>query len=291
MDILQLEYFCSAAELENFTVAAKRHMIPQSAMSITIKRLEKELGNQLFDRIGNRIQLNEAGKKFYIHAKNCLTEFQNAKECVESANEPYGEVRLLVLEERRIMAELVAGFRAKYPRIRFSICHNLFEKPAFLYDICVTSSHQADNALVSAPILTEKLVLAVAKSHPLASRKQVKLIELIDEDFIMFPNGHINNHIVTDACQKAGFVPHISILCDDPFCIRKYVSAGLGISFIPSASWEGLLDNNIALIPLEDTTLMRKTRLERSKNSMSSSAVNLFYDYCLTTVKEYEAKR
>ena len=53
MDILQLEYFCSAAEMENFTLAAKRHFIPQSAMSITIKRLEKELETQLFNRIGN----------------------------------------------------------------------------------------------------------------------------------------------------------------------------------------------------------------------------------------------
>ena len=199
MDILQLEYFCSAAELENFTAAAKRHMIPQSAMSITIKRLEKELESPLFDRIGNRIQLNENGKKFYIHAKNCLAEFHNAKECVEAANEPYGMVRLLVLEERRVMAELVAGFRAKYPRIRFSICHNLFEQPSFLYDICVTSSQRTGNDFISTPILTEKMVLAVSTAHPLASRKQVNLEELRNEDFIIFPTGHANNLTVMEA--------------------------------------------------------------------------------------------
>lgn len=291
MDILQLEYFCSAAELENFTAAAKRHLIPQSAMSITIKRLERELENPLFDRIGNRIQLNETGKKFYIHAKNCLAEFQNAKECIEAKDEPYGEVRLLVLEERRIMAELVARFRRQYPRIRFSICHNLFEQPSFLYDICVTSSHQASNDFVSAPILTEKLVLAVSKSHDLACYDQIKLEQLKNEDFIMFPESHINHRIVVEACQKVGFTPHVSIQCDDPFCIRKYVSAGLGISFIPSASWEGLIDDNIVLIPVDGVTLLRETRLERSKNSLSSNAVNLFYNYCVEAVKEYEARR
>ena len=127
MDILQLEYFCSAAEMENFTLAAKRHFIPQSAMSITIKRLEKELETQLFNRIGNRIQLNEAGKRFYTHAKACLAEFNNAKECVQTTDEPCGEIRLLVLEERRTMAELVSQFKEKYPQIRFSVCHHLFE--------------------------------------------------------------------------------------------------------------------------------------------------------------------
>ena len=44
MELLQLQYFCTAAELQNFTAAAKRHFIPQSAMSITMRRLEEELG-------------------------------------------------------------------------------------------------------------------------------------------------------------------------------------------------------------------------------------------------------
>jgi len=131
MDILQLEYFCSAAELENFSSAANRHFIPQSAMSITIKRIENELGKQLFDRIGNRIRLNEYGKQFYIHAKNCITEFRNAKDSVNIQNEPYGEIRLLILEERYVLAKLVSDFQNKYPEIRFNISHNLYQQASF----------------------------------------------------------------------------------------------------------------------------------------------------------------
>ena len=149
MEILQLEYFCSAAELENFTLAANRHFIPQSAMSATIKRLEKELDRQLFDRLGNRIKLNDAGKKFYVHAKGCLDEFRNAKQCVQIEDEPYGEVRLLVLEESGTISEFIAGFCEKYPKVRFSICHNLFEQPSFMYDIRINSSHQIDTDYIS----------------------------------------------------------------------------------------------------------------------------------------------
>lgn len=291
MDILQLEYFCSAAEMENFTLAAKRHFIPQSAMSITIKRLEKELETQLFNRIGNRIQLNETGKRFYTHAKACLAEFYNAKECVQTTDEPCGEIRLLVLEERRTMAELVSQFKEKYPQIRFSVCHNLSEQPSFTYDIRVSSTVQTDDEYISAPILTEKLVLAVSKSHRFAHRQRVSMSELRDEAFIVQPPEYSINRLTMDSCQKNGFIPQISIICDDPFCIRKYIAANMGISFVPPASWEGLISDDIVLIPVDCGNLVRKTVLECSKASLSSAAVKLFFDYCISATSYLEKQR
>lgn len=291
MDILQLEYFCSAAELENFTLAAKRHFIPQSAMSITMKRLEKELGKPLFDRIGNRIQLNETGKSFYVHAKACLTEFRNAKDSVQKISEPYGEVRLLVLEERRTIAELIGRFRAKYPQIRFSICHNLSEQPSFAFDIRVHSAPGENKDFISVPILTEKLALAVSRSHKFAHRQHVNMSELVNEDFVILPPESSVNRMTMEACRKNGFLPRISILCDDPYCIRKYISAGMGISLVPPSSWEGLIDDNISLIPVDDGNLLRTTVLECSKNSLASNAVKMFFDYCVTAAQELEIRR
>lgn len=291
MDILQLEYFCSAAELENFTLAAKRHFIPQSAMSITIKRMEKELGKPLFNRVGNRIQLNETGKRFYAHAKACLAEFGNAKDSVKESDAPCGEVRLLVLEERRIMAELVGQFHSQYPQIRFSVCHNLSEQPSYAYDIRISSSPLNDDSFISIPILTEKLVLAVSKSHRFAHRQRVHMSELSEEEFIMLPPDYSINRLTMDSCRKNGFLPHISILCDDPFCIRKYISADMGISLVPPASWDGLIDDSIALIPVDGGNLIRKTVLECSNSSLSSTSVKLFFDYCIAATNELEKRR
>ena len=279
MEILQLEYFCSAAELENFTLAAKKHYIPQSAMSITIKRLENEVGKELFDRVGNRIQLNDAGKQFYTHAKNCLTELQNAKECVQAFDEPSGEIRLLVQEERHAIADLVVAFRKKYPLIRFYICHNQTEQPLSSFHMIVTSNIVNHDAIV-APIIEEQFMLAVAKSHRFATRDSVHIDELKNEDFVMFPQGHSSNNLVMNACQKSGFLPKASILCDEPICMRKYISADLGIAIVPISSWQGI-DNCIELVPLVGCELSRRTMLECSKNSLSIVAVKLFYDFCI----------
>lgn len=284
MEILQLEYFCSAAELENFTLAAKKHYIPQSAMSITIKRLEKEVGKELFDRVGNRIQLNDAGKQFYSHAKNCLAELQNAKECVQALDEPSGEIRLLVQEERHAIADLVVAFRKKYPLIRFYICHNQTEQPLSSFHMIVTSNIVNHDAIV-APIIEEKFVLAVAKSHPFATKNEIHMSELKTEDFIMFPPGHSSNQLVMSACQNNGFVPKTSIYCDEPICMRKYIAADLGVATVPISSWQDV-DDNIVLIHVKGCDLYRTTMLECSKNSLSITAVKLFYDYCIETVNK-----
>lgn len=286
MDILQLEYFCSAAELENFTLAAGRHLIPQSAMSITIKRLERELNCPLFDRVGNRIRLNDAGRQFYVHARNCLKELQNARECVQRQEEPNGEIRILVLEERHVMADLIAGFRGKYPQIRFFVCHNLSEQPTDSFDLQVTSTPRKDPAYESVPLLKERFVLAVARNHPLAGRKKVSLRELEQEDFIMFPSGHSSNRLTMEACRKHGFVPRASILCDDPLCMRRYISAGLGVALVPSVAWAGIIDDKVALIPIEGEECFRQTMLECLRSSLSFGAVKLFFDYCTEMIGE-----
>lgn len=286
MEILQLQYFCSAAELENFTLAAKRHFIPQSAISITIKHLETELGESLFDRFGNKVKLNENGRRFYLHAKRCIEEFDNAKNSFTQSSEPTGEVRLLVLERRRTIAETIIEFNKKYPGISFTICHNLFDQSLIPYDLRVTANPVKDKGFVSKPIANENLMLAVSADHPFAGRKSIKISELSDESFIMLPFENSLNSITENLCQKNGFMPRKSILCDDPFYVRKYISVGIGISIIPPHSWEGLLDKNIVLIPLQDETVNRTTYLECRKDRMNVSAVNLFFNYCIEKSKE-----
>lgn len=286
MDILQLEYFCTAAELENFTLAAKRHMIPQSAISITIKRLETELDKPLFNRNGNRIQLNDAGRKFYAHAKNCLTEFRNAKESVKS--EDVGEIRLLILEERAAIASFVCRFKELYPNVRFSICHNPFEHPDFLYDIRVTSFSHPDRDFISTNITTEKFALAVSPKNHLANREHVYLEELASENFIMFPSGYAGTHILKEACAQRGFMPNTPIVCGELGCMRQYIASDLGVAVVPYTAWKKQQKDQYVLISLENDTLLRKTKLECRKSSLASNTVKTFYDFCVERAKRYD---
>ena len=79
MEILQLKYFCDAAQTENFSVTAAKHHVPTSCVSQSVRRLEKELGCELFFRSANRISLNENGKRFYGGVQRALNALEEAK--------------------------------------------------------------------------------------------------------------------------------------------------------------------------------------------------------------------
>ena len=79
MEILQLQYFCTAAETENFAEAGSLMNVPASSISQSVRRLEKELGVDLFDRKANSIELNQRGRAFYIQTKSGLNMLRDAK--------------------------------------------------------------------------------------------------------------------------------------------------------------------------------------------------------------------
>ena len=79
MEMLQLIYFCDAAQTENFSKTAKKYLVPPSNISQSIKRLENELETPLFERQANKIKLNNSGLLFYKNAKSALELLENAK--------------------------------------------------------------------------------------------------------------------------------------------------------------------------------------------------------------------
>ena len=80
MELLQLKYFCDAAQTQNFSKTAEKYRVPPSNISQIIRRLENELGVKLFAREANRLVLNEQGKLFYRKIKSALSLIEEAKE-------------------------------------------------------------------------------------------------------------------------------------------------------------------------------------------------------------------
>ena len=119
MDLLQLTYFCHAAETENFAKTARHFGIPAAGVSQSIKRLEKELGVSLFDRSPNGIRLNARGESFYLSTKSALSMLEDAKKKARD-EEVSGECRLLVMTCREVVGEAIRRFREKHKELSTS---------------------------------------------------------------------------------------------------------------------------------------------------------------------------
>ena len=259
MELLQLLYFCSAAETENFSLAAKEHNVPPSSISHSIKRLETEMGVSLFDRSANGVKLNERGKTLYMGAKSSLDMLSDTKKKV-CDEEMEGSINLLVESSRGIVNEAIKDFRDKHKNISFFIEHNIgkdWEK----YDLVITDNFPFRKNYKTYSIIKDEMLVAMNKNHPLAKKESIFIKDLENERLITTDNESALCTLTRRICGDGEFEPDFVIQSDDPYYLMQYIGMGLGIGIIPSISWKGLITDDICTRKIED---LGKSRYRKS---------------------------
>ncbi len=285
MELLQLKYFCDAAQTQNFSHTAKKFFVPPSSVSQAIKRLELELGTPLFVHNGNKVFLAETGKRFYEKVKSALALLEEAKsDAVLTQDEMAGSLSLLVSCNRRLVSQAIPQFTRDYPQAQL-ILH--YTQPDTVGCDIVISEAPLAGYCEKALLVTENILLAVNRSHPLAQKEQVSLSDLYGEAFICMPKGHSLYTITENICSRAGFLPSITIQTNDTHYIRKYVELGLGITFVPEISWQGLFSPDVVLKNIGPYS--RKTILFLPKGKEPSRISSVFLEYLNKVFKQGEA--
>ena len=282
MELLQLTYFCTAAELESFSKTAEKYSVPPSSISQSINRLEKELSTKLFDRTPNRIMLNSFGRCFYENAKVALTLLDDAKLKLNDKDEISGEIKILAETNRRIVTKAIELFMSKYKNVSFFI-NNSFEENVDEYDLIITDRKIFDTSLSKERIVVDDILLAFQKNNPLSRMEKISVKDLKNEKFITMGSKAGIFEITNEICIREGFSPNIVIQSDDPYYIRKYIEMGLGISFIPSVSWQGLFSENVVCKKIIDRK--RYTYAYFHSNRYISKAVRSFLDVLISLNK------
>ena len=249
MDILGLTYFCDAAKSENFSKTARRFLVPTSNISQVIKRLEEELGTRLFDRHGNKVMLNAQGKRFYEHARAALDSIETAKHSVAAEDEENGEIRLLVASNRRRVADGIEKFGKSHPGISFYLSHSPSDSPAD-YDIIISDTPPALDGYDKSLFVREQLMLAASRDSSLSHYDKIDAKRLESERFITMPADTSLTRATRQIFASLDISPKISITCDDPSIIRRYIELGLGVAIVPSCSWDGVLSSGVKLIDI-----------------------------------------
>lgn len=200
MELRHLEYFTAVAAELNFSRAAQRIHVVQSALSASVAKLEKELGVALFDRTKRQIALTAAGEVFLEHAREVIHAAQRAQSAVDDyRDELTGTVTLGTLMSWGTfnLPAALAQFRRCNPlvtvRLRQSIGGSAGHLAAIAdgqMDLALVSISAPPSPLVALRKLTdEPMVFVCESSHPLADRARVQLSDLAAEDLIQFPTG------------------------------------------------------------------------------------------------------
>jgi DNA-binding transcriptional LysR family regulator len=200
MELRQLEYFVAVAAELNFSRAAQRIHVVQSALSASVGKLEKELGVELFDRSKRQIALTAPGETFLQHAREVIQTVERTRSSVEDFRDQLtGTVTLGTLMSWGTLnlAAALEEFRQLNPLVTVRLRQSLTGSAGHLDAI---ANGQMDLALVSIPsspsqlvvlqrLTQEPMVFVCESTHPLAHRRRVQLTDLDGQGFINFPPG------------------------------------------------------------------------------------------------------
>jgi DNA-binding transcriptional LysR family regulator len=244
-DLRQLRQFVAVAEELHFGRAAERLRIAQPALTQVVQRLEREFGTPLLDRTNRRVRLTDAGGVLLEHARRLLADADEALQAVQRAGR--GETGSVVAAYAGTGAflqvpALVRRFIERRPAVHvdlraMSVAAQTAALRARQIDVGFMSHPVTGDDLRSAVVVRGSLLIAIGRTHRLASLPKITLRDLKDERFIIFP-GDVAWWDQAEAvllCQEAGFTPETVQASRELFSSLSYVQAGVGVSIVPSS--------------------------------------------------------
>jgi len=288
MHLRHLESFVAVADHLNFSRAADELHIAQPAVSQQIRALETELGMDLFDRIGKKVTLTEAGRALLPYARQILTLVNAAENEVRERDQlKRGRASLGAppTVSIHILPARLMQFKQQWPGLEVTLREagtqtllGLIEDGKL--DLAVAATDVLPESVESTPFLEETYLLAVSQRHPfLGKRQTVKLADLAAEPFILFPEGYKLREVTLRACRAAGFEPRVALDGGAMQSALEFVSSGLGVALVPELA---LTDGNgIHAVRISDQTLKRELGLVWLKGRSLSPAARTLRDFLM----------
>lgn len=245
MELRHLEYFVAVAEERNFTRAAARVNIVQSAVSSAIRSLERELGTPLLERTSRRVMLTDAGAVFLPKARAALDAARDARDAVDEVRGGLrGTVRIGTMTSVSLVdvPALLGRYHQRYPQVDLQLTASPSSSSQAIaegvaegrFDLAFVSlPERAPVGIVQRELAADELFLIVASGHRLAGRRRVLITELADEAFVEFPAGYGNRVVADRAFAAAGLTRRIAVEITNIAEGADYVRHGLGIALLP----------------------------------------------------------
>jgi len=269
MDFDQLHTFLEIVRLKSFSKAAQTCYRTQPAISAQIRQLEHELKAELFERFGSRISLTTAGKIFSEYAERMLDlrrQAQNALNELESS--PRGELVIAANEATCIyvLPAVFAEYKTQFPGVQLQVNRSYGSRV-----VEAVMENVADFGLTQLPVLEKRVQIVdihrdevraiVPASHPLASRESVTCEDVIPYPLLLPQTGMTRSRLNT-WFETVEDEIRVSMELDSSETMKRFVMAGLGISFLAASNCElEVASGALKTIPLAPEPMIRKLGL------------------------------
>lgn len=289
MELRQLEYFQMASRLKNITRAAERLRVSQPNITVAIKKLEAELGIQLFDRSQKQLSLTPEGAVFLNRVELALRNIQDAVLEVNDYKElQKGTIKIGIppMIGAYLFPKIFSSFQRRYSHLNIYLHEELsmairehLEGDDLDFGIVIISD--ASPSLQLLPMATCQLVACLPENHPLAEKQSISLSDMQEADLIMLKKGSFLRHRLQQKFKAASITPNVVLESNQIETIKGIVKNGVGIAF--------LLDFIVAdtpgikTLPLNEPVFV-DIGLAWKKDRYISKAAQAFIDFCKDTL-------
>jgi DNA-binding transcriptional LysR family regulator len=287
MDVRDLEVFLSVAKHLNFTRAGEEVHLSQPSVSVRVRQLERDLGIKLFEQLGKKVALTEAGRLLIPYARRVVAALDDARHVIEEIQGlERGVLRIGASTTPGIylVPNLIAGFKRLYPKIEvhLEIKDTRRVEEGLIrndYDFGFVGGHLVGDEVKIVPWRTDEVVLIAPPEHPLAQRKQVQLKQLAGQQFIFRESGSATRRAVNEELRSLNLQLEAVMEMDNPEAVKQAVQAGLGVAFLSRfAVGMELRAGTLVVVRARGLTIRRELKIAYRKDKHLSRAAQAFID-------------
>lgn len=291
----QLQIFSVAARHLSFVRASEELFLTQPAISMQIRQLEETVGMPLFDKIGKKMYLTEAGKQIERTAHEVLGAIKNAQDSIAAmAGLRSGIVSVaLVSTAKYFVPKLIALFRQSHPEIELRIAVSNRETLIQLLhnneiDLAIMGRPPQEMDVASFPLARHPHVVIASPDHPLASRRKIKPAELNSETFLIREEGSGTRLAMESFFSEEKVAPQRGMVMGSNETIKQAVIAGLGLGFISLHTLAlELKTGELVVLDVKGTPMMRTWYAAHLRNKNLSPATAAFKEFIVKEAGAY----
>lgn len=275
MTLTELRYIVILSEEQHFGRTAERCHVSQPTLSVAVKKLEEELGIELFERTKTSVKPTVMGAQIIRQAKALLANTENIKAMAEAGKDQLGSplaLGTIFTMGPYLLPQLIPHLQKQAPGMPLSVQEDFTENLRRklrdgVLDVILVSLPFSESDVVTQELFDEPLVLVMPRNHMLAHRAEISLDDLRDQHILLMGQGHCLREQVMELCaglhDKLNPVGPARAEGNSLETLRYMIAAGLGLSILPRSAAEANLcqANRLVARPLAIAGSQRRLAL------------------------------
>ena len=292
MDARDLQIFLSVAKHLNYTRAAEEVNLSQPSVSVRMSQLERDLGAKLFEQLGKKIALTEAGRRFLPYAMKVIAAIDDARHAMDELHGlERGSLRIgaSTTPGMYLIPRTIAQFKQQYPEIEVQLAvkdTRQIEEGVIRneFDFGFVGGHLVGDEVEVVPWIIDEVMLIMPVDHRLSRKRSVNSKDLIGEKFIFREQGSATRAVVDAHLLQCKVEAESIMEIENPESVKKAVQHGLGVAFISGFAIETeLRAKTLVAVKIRDLEIRRELKIVFRKDKHLSSAAHAFVEIARNT--------